>query len=219
MTCQQNPSPFLAHKPLGKDSDRNKAFMSDHLGIVWIKRQKFTMLWITENSSCLPGKCTNKNSLKRSQDRAWCYSSSTNTSKLVFTMSWDTQPTIKELPFTLEIMLWHHSSFHWRSGQWQHRSHQGKVDVSMMFHLTQQAHSSHARHGALHLPCCPCLLAVPCLWNVGSHHASRNFEYSTVGEKDRLQPTWFARTSMETLSPVRNDRKNIFFDFECLPSI
>lgn len=66
----------------------------------------------------------------------------------MLTMSWDTQPTIKELPFTLEIMLWHLAGFHWRSGQWQHLSRQEKVDVSVMFHLTQRAHGSRAGHGA-----------------------------------------------------------------------
>lgn len=99
----------------------------------------------------------------------------------MFIMSWDTHPTIKELPLMLEIILWRHSSFHWRSGQWQHLSRQGKVDA--MFHLRRQAHSSQAGHGPLLPPRRPCLLAVPCLWGTGNHHYSSNFDYSTVGEK------------------------------------
>lgn len=91
-------------------------------------------------------------------------------------MSWDMQPTIKELLFSLEMMLWHCSSFHWRSGQWQHRSCQGKVDVSVMFHLTQQAGQDTGPHSPLHHPH---LLA--CVsWSLGRLGARTNFEYRSV---------------------------------------
>lgn len=128
------------------------------------------------------------------------------------------QPTIKEFQFPLKAMLWQRSSFHWRFGKWQHLSCQGKVDVkSDISSCAARSQQTSRAQGPTWL-CCPHLSAVPCLWSMGSHPTSSNFEYSTVGWEKQLQPTQFASPSTETLSCVRNDRENICFDLECLPS-
>lgn len=103
----------------------------------------------------------------------------------MFTMSWDTQPTIKELPSTLERMLRHRSSFHQRSGQGQRLSCQGEVDMSVMFHLTQEAHSSQAGRGHRSPPIPAALAVQQCRASEAPAATvlAVTSEYSTVGER------------------------------------
>lgn len=100
-------------------------------------------------------------------------------------MSWDTQPTIKELPFTLEIMLRHRSSFHRRSGQGQRLSCQGEVDVSVMFHLSGKLTAAR-QDGGYRSPPIPAALAVRQCRASEAPAATAlavTSEYSTVGER------------------------------------